>query len=332
MSNHSFAINLPPFQTFTSPHAKASAPRFFRSNWVHVDSLIYLLPNLHPKEETRLALQSRAIVVHVRTGRGCRSGFHVLCACVNMPRSQATLQWRFHRPCTSEPKRVYKARTCSRKEQSIQTRQKYQLILSITVIRNMESSNTFHELSHLSPEDQIHISRFGRGPAVKVPYATVHEAFESIVDSYPEVVAARLEDRQITYSELDVAANRLANYLIEAGLKPRQRICLVVHRSFEMLVGIFAILKAGCQYVPVDGGVASEQTLRHILKDTEARFVLCLPKFQEKIKKCSEIEIAMVVLGQGNEDLSSKEKPKVPVFPEDGIYAIYTSGKSIIPE
>jgi len=194
----------------------------------------------------------------------------------------------------------------------------------------MGSSNLFHEISHLSPEDQVLASRFGCGPVVIAPYSTVHEAFESIVDSHPSAVATRLGDKQITYGELDAAANRLANYLIEAGLRPRQRVCLVVQRSFEMLVGIFAILKAGCQYVPVDGGVSSEQALQHILKDTEARFVLCLPKFEEKIKKCSDIEIAMVLLGQGVEDFGSKERPNVPVSSEDGIYAIYTSGMFIL--
>ena len=194
----------------------------------------------------------------------------------------------------------------------------------------MGSTNFFQEISHLSPEDQILTSRFGRGSAIVAPYSTVHEAFESIVGSHSSSVAARLGDKQITYGELDTAANRLANYLIEAGLRPRQRVCLVVQRSFEMLVGIFAILKAGCQYVPVDGGVSSEQALRHILKDTEARFVLCLPKFEAKIRTCSDIEIAMVVLGQGVEDFGSKERPNIPVSSEDGIYAIYTSGMSIL--
>ena len=226
--------------------------------------------------------------------------------------------------------RIYKVRTCSDTKQVIYFHSETQLRLHLTVVFKMASNNVFHEISHLSPEDQVLVSRFGRGPVVAAPYYTVHEAFESIVDSHPLAVAARLGDEQITYGELDTAANRLANYLIDAGLRPRQRVCLVVQRSFEMLVGIFAILKAGCQYVPVDGGVSSEQALQHILKDTEARFVLCLPKFEGKIRTCSDIEIAMVVLGQGVEDFGSKERPNISVSSEDGIYAIYTSGKFIL--
>ena len=194
----------------------------------------------------------------------------------------------------------------------------------------MESSDLFNGLTHLSLEEQILVSRFGRGSTVIAPHSTVHKAFESIVDSHSSAIAAVFGDEQITYGDLDAAANRLANYLIETGLKPKQRVCVVVQRSLEMLVGIFAVLKAGCQYVPVDGTVSSDLALRHILKDTGSRFVLCLPKLEAKVRQCSEVEdVVIVLLGQGVEDFSSKERPQIPVSSQDGIYAIYTSGMPV---
>ncbi|KAF2015836.1 nonribosomal peptide synthetase 12 [Aaosphaeria arxii CBS 175.79] len=190
----------------------------------------------------------------------------------------------------------------------------------------------FNGLEGLSPEDQVLVSRFGRGPSVPVPTNNVHKAFEGIVDSHPTAVAARFEANVITYQELDVSANRLANYLIECGLRPGQRVCLVVQRSFEMLSGIFAILKAGCQYVPIDGGVASEHTLRHIFKDTGASFVLCLPQFEEKVRThCSE-ETTIVPLGKDAEAFCSKQRPNIEVSGKDGVYAIYTSGSTGQPK
>jgi non-ribosomal peptide synthetase component F len=123
----------------------------------------------------------------------------------------------------------------------------------------MKASSCFHATSCLPEEDRTLISRLGQGPTVPVPYHLIHEAFENIAEAHPATIAATVAGNSITYHQLNEAANRLANYLIHAGLKPRQRVCLIVQRSFEMLVGIFAILKAGCQYVPVDGGVASSQ-------------------------------------------------------------------------
>lgn len=190
----------------------------------------------------------------------------------------------------------------------------------------MEAPHLFNCLSGLSPEDQTLVSRFGHGLPIPVPYSTVHEAFESVADRNPKAIAATFGGNTITYSELDAAANQLANHLIESGLRPKQRVCLVVQRSFEMLVGIFAILKAGCQYVPIDGGVASEQALQHILQDTKAAFVLCLPKFEDKVKKYAEKDTTIVQLGKDNEAFCSNERPNISVSAKDGVYAIYTSG------
>ncbi|KAF2683283.1 acetyl-CoA synthetase-like protein [Lentithecium fluviatile CBS 122367] len=196
----------------------------------------------------------------------------------------------------------------------------------------MASRGLFHELTGLALEHQTLISRFGRGSVVPVPHKTVHEAFESIVDAHPSTTAATHHGKTITYLELDVAANRLANHLIESGLRPKHRACLVVQRSFEMLIGILAILKAGCQYVPVDGGISSDQALQHILKDTDSHFVLCLPKFEKKVKRLAEKGVVTVLLGSDVEAFCSKDRPKVSVSPADGVYAIYTSGSTGAPK
>ncbi|KAH9860605.1 hypothetical protein J1614_011936 [Plenodomus biglobosus] len=176
------------------------------------------------------------------------------------------------------------------------------------------------------------LNDFGTGPKLSVPHHVVHKAFESIVDAHPVAIAAKFGDDTITYHQLDVAANRLAQHLIGSGLKPRQRVCLVAQRSFEMLIGILAILKAGCQYVPIDGGVASEQALQHILKDTDARFILCLPRFREKTQRCARSDAIILALDVNTSVSYAAERPGVPVAATDGAYAIYTSGSTGMPK
>ncbi|KAF2854716.1 acetyl-CoA synthetase-like protein [Plenodomus tracheiphilus IPT5] len=176
------------------------------------------------------------------------------------------------------------------------------------------------------------LSQFGTGPKLPVPQKSIHEAFESIVDSHPAVLAARFGNETITYRQLDTAANRLAHYLIDSGLKPRQRVCLVVHRSFEMLIGILAILKTGCQYVPIDGGVASEQALQHILHDTDSRFILCLPKYWDRLRQCARNDANVLALDTNTGAFYPTERPRVGVASTDGAYAIYTSGSTGLPK
>lgn len=191
----------------------------------------------------------------------------------------------------------------------------------------MQEPNMFHNMSGLSLEDQTLVSKFGYGPRLTVPSETVHEAFERIVDEHPTVVAAVHQGQSITYLQLDLAANRLAHHLISSGLRPRQRVCLVVQRSIEMLIGFLAILKAGCQYVPIDGGVASDQALQHIFEDTEARFILCLPRYWDKVKQFASPDAIVLELNMNTGAFYSPSRPGVQVTAEDGLYAMYTSGK-----
>lgn len=192
----------------------------------------------------------------------------------------------------------------------------------------MQHQEHFAGLSGISPRDQTIVSRFGCGPTLTVPHNLVHEAFEKIADCHPTAIAAKSGERKITYQQLDIAANRLAHHLVELGLQPKQRVCLVVQRSIEMLIGIFAILKAGCQYVPVDGGVASEKALNHIFTDTAARFILCLPKFSEKVQKFASNNSVIVTIDMDVGASQSDKRPRIHTSSTDGAYCIYTSGKS----
>lgn len=110
------------------------------------------------------------------------------------------------------------------------------------------------------------------------------------------------------------------------GLEPRQRVCLVVQRSLPMTIAMLAVLKAGCQYVPLDGQVTAESALRHILRDTQAPFILCLEKFHSKVQLFAEPTTRIVVLDSSIETPESTLRPDLYINGNDGAYCIYTSG------
>jgi non-ribosomal peptide synthetase component F len=192
----------------------------------------------------------------------------------------------------------------------------------------MSASKLLEGLSGLPIEEQYSLSRFGQGSRQSVPHLWVHEAFEGIVGSSPDSIAAVFGQETISYRKLETSANQLANYLLESGLQPKQRVCLVVQRSLEMLVGILAILKAGCQYVPIDGGVASDKQLAHIFTDTAAQHILCLPKLHDRVKQFANADARITPLSLEYPSTLSIERPFVKCDPTDGCYAIYTSGTS----
>lgn len=125
---------------------------------------------------------------------------------------------------------------------------------------------TFQSTESLSPDHQLLFNRFGRGPTVPLTHHTVTEAFEAIVSTSPYEAAVREcfgSGRTVSYTELDWRSNIVANFLIdEYGVRPGHRVVCVFSRCIEMCAFIMGVLKAGAQYVPVDGAVMVEKNLR----------------------------------------------------------------------
>ncbi|KAJ0162580.1 Linear gramicidin synthase subunit C [Colletotrichum tanaceti] len=175
----------------------------------------------------------------------------------------------------------------------------------------------------------------GQGPRIKSRYPTVTAAFYHHAETRPHVTAARdlsaRQTREITYGDLAARANQLSRKLTGLGVKPGDRVPLVVKRGIDMLVGIVAVLSCGAQYVPLDGGVVPDSTLRFVLEQAGGKHVLCLQSTKHRFEtlgcSCETLVIDEVDMGE------SQETPQALVChdlaePEHGCYVIYTSGKS----
>ena len=100
-----------------------------------------------------------------------------------------------------------------------------------------------------------------------------HELFEAQVKRCPEAIAISYGEKMITFDQLNRNANRLARALLQAGSLSDRPIGLFVDRGLEMFVGILAILKAGCAYLPLDPSYPVER-LQRLLNDAAPRVVL----------------------------------------------------------
>jgi non-ribosomal peptide synthetase component F len=188
----------------------------------------------------------------------------------------------------------------------------------------------FSSVESLSFSDQILFNQFGRGPRARTPFSLIHQGFEYIADNHPQEIAVQQDDGAfITYGELEKRSNLLSNRLIAQGLAPRQCVCLVFQRSIDMVIAILAVLKANCQYVPLDGGVVPNETLGHILDDTKAPFVICQAKFETKVRSRARASVAVLVMEAEMERRKlggSLRRPRSTITKYGGAYIIYTSG------
>jgi len=204
----------------------------------------------------------------------------------------------------------------------------------------MESpAESFHSLESLDLENRRLFNSFSRGRTVATPFKIVHHAFEAIASRHPDAIAIQnFDGTTISYFELNQRANILANELHKLGLRRGDRALLVYSRCIEMVVFILAVLKAGGQYVPLDGAVTPEAILKHVIVDSDAAIILCLPKFRSKIERCMPHSLKEAVKVVEMDSTSSlwktgdKAQPNIDIKTADGAYVIYTSGTTGKPK
>ncbi|MFC5993493.1 amino acid adenylation domain-containing protein [Pseudonocardia hispaniensis] len=90
------------------------------------------------------------------------------------------------------------------------------------------------------------------GTTCDVPDATVAELLAERAAAQPGDPALVFRGTTLTYAELDARINRLARLLLDRGAGPERVVALALPRSVEMVVALFAVLRTGAAYLPLD--------------------------------------------------------------------------------
>ncbi|WP_185829727.1 non-ribosomal peptide synthetase [Vibrio penaeicida] len=81
------------------------------------------------------------------------------------------------------------------------------------------------------------------------------------------------KNKEISFNELNLRANRLANLLVDKQVKEGDIVAILLERSEDILVSILAVLKVGAAYLPVDLNYPSSR-VEHMLNDSMCRLVI----------------------------------------------------------
>jgi bacitracin synthase 1 len=68
----------------------------------------------------------------------------------------------------------------------------------------------------------------------------------------PDAEAVVFKNDRLTYRQLDRKSNQVAQFLVQEGICPEDRVGIFMNRSADMIVAMLGILKAGGAYVPID--------------------------------------------------------------------------------
>nr|WP_062330540.1 non-ribosomal peptide synthetase [Herbidospora sakaeratensis] len=102
------------------------------------------------------------------------------------------------------------------------------------------------------------------------------EMVEEQVRRTPDAVAVEFGAESLTYAELDARANALAHRLRALGVGPDVPVGVLLDRSFELVVGLLGVLKAGGCYVPLETEYPPARIGR-LLGEAGARLCLTAP-------------------------------------------------------
>ncbi|MFF2642385.1 amino acid adenylation domain-containing protein [Streptomyces niveus] len=81
---------------------------------------------------------------------------------------------------------------------------------------------------------------------------TVVEMFREQARQRPDAIAVVDEHHFLTYRQVAQLSSQLAHRLLERGLRSEQVVGISLGRSADMVVGLLAVLQAGCAFVPLD--------------------------------------------------------------------------------
>ncbi|WP_158715471.1 amino acid adenylation domain-containing protein, partial [Streptomyces sp. WMMB 714] len=187
----------------------------------------------------------------------------------------------------------------------------------------------------LSPAEYSRLEQWNDTAAGPVD-ATLPELLEAQTARTPDAVAVRHAGTDTRYAELNARANQLARHLVDAGVGGEDLVGIAMPRTPELLVAVWAVLKAGAAYVPLDLDYPA-QRLTLMLDDAAPAYVLTtrdgaarLPDAARRIT-LDDPGVREAVAAYPDGDLGDGERVR-PLTPDNAAYAIFTSGSTGRPK
>ncbi|MCH2195459.1 non-ribosomal peptide synthetase [Kordia sp.] len=178
----------------------------------------------------------------------------------------------------------------------------------------------------LREEDTLQLAAFNETEVAYSEANTIVELFAAQVQATPDKTALVFEGESLTYRELDEKSNQLANYIRTLSLD-NNLIPICVDRSLEMLIGIWAVLKSGNAYVPIDPAYPQSR-IDYILNDIQANYILT----NAASNNVTLENVERVELDNFTYNVYSKDAVNVNIDENTLAYCIYTSGTTGNPK
>jgi amino acid adenylation domain-containing protein len=197
-------------------------------------------------------------------------------------------------------------------------------------IMRRDASNWVHRQSppYVPQDPQSSIPTHSPISKLRANFQPVTEQIKMLAAAVPNSVALSYGDQQLSYEELDCAADRFARYLTECGVVGGGAVAICMERSFDWIVAALGIMRAGAAYVPLDSAWPDSR-LRLAVEDSRAMVLVARAELLDRL------DVRARGIDPRRDAAAIAAAPRVahaPVKPESLAYVIYTSGSTGVPK
>ncbi|MGW2397434.1 amino acid adenylation domain-containing protein [Kitasatospora sp. NPDC001664] len=177
------------------------------------------------------------------------------------------------------------------------------------------------------------------GTREPLPDRTVAELLAEQAARTPGATALVSGGQRLSYAELDAEVNRLARLLLSHGAGPERVVALALPRSVRTVVALFAVLRTGAAYQPLDLDHPADR-LRLMLEDTRPLCLLTTTEVAPALAGTAEpvlldhpdVQAELAALPAGPLADVPGFEPGRPGRLEHPAYVIHTSGSTGRPK
>ncbi|MFE5140466.1 non-ribosomal peptide synthase/polyketide synthase [Streptomyces fagopyri] len=169
---------------------------------------------------------------------------------------------------------------------------------------------------------------------VPTPEDTIADLLATQAEATPEATALVFGDTTLTYAELDARINRTARLLQARGAAPERVVALGLPRSPDMVVALFAVLRTGAAYLPLELDHPDDR-LASTLEDARPALLLSTTAVSARLtgSAAGTVRILLDDPAVAAELAASPADFSAPRFSlEHPAYVIYTSGSTGRPK
>lgn len=150
------------------------------------------------------------------------------------------------------------------------------------------------------------------------------QLIERNVAKMPNKIAIACDEENISFEQLNMRSNFMANKLKDLGLQVGDVVGVMKDRNIEAIIIILALIKLGVTYVPLDSGTPIERVKKIFVKSGMKFVITDLVPLQKDI----------LIIDTNAPDFQglSKQNPKTEINLDQMLYIIFTSGSTGEPK